>query len=84
MLNQNSHSSNNSLKLKISSISQLGRLLKQRRKELGVTQKELAMLCNLSHNGISKIELGISDIKLSTLLKLGEFLGFEIQLHLEN
>ena len=83
MLNNNSHSGKNSKQLKISSISQLGLLLKQRRKELGVTQKELAMLCNLSHNGISKIELGSSNIKLSTLLKLGEFLGFEIQLCLE-
>ena len=79
----NPHTNTNNIALKISSLSQLGLLLKQRRKELGVTQKELAMLCNLSHNGISKIELGLSDVKCSTLLKLSTFLGFEIQLHLE-
>lgn len=59
---------------------ELGKALKARRKELGITQKELAKFSNLSHNGISRIEVGDSDIKLSTILKIGKMLGFAILL----
>lgn len=52
--------------------------LKARRKELGVTQKKLADFCNLSHNGISRIEVADTDVKLSTLLKMSKILGFKI------
>ena len=38
--------------------SQLGSLLKSRRQELKITQKQLAEFCDLSHNAISQIELG--------------------------
>ena len=57
--------------------------LKLRRKELGITQKQLAAFCNLSHNGISRIEVADSDVKLSTLLKMSKMLGFKIALELE-
>lgn len=57
--------------------------LKDRRKELGITQKDLARVCDLSHNGISRIEVADSDIKLSTLLKMGKFLGFKVVLEMD-
>ena len=41
----------------------LAKALKSRRKELEITQKSLADFCNLSHNGISRIEVADSDIK---------------------
>lgn len=62
----------------------LAAALKSRRKELGVSQKELAQICNLSHNGISRIEVADSDTKLSTLLKMGKFLGFHIKFEMED
>ena len=62
---------------------ELGGLIKKRRKSLNLSQTELAKLCNLSLNGISKIEQGKSDIRLSTLQKLGEFLGFHVKLDWE-
>lgn len=64
---------------------ELVKLLKQRREELGMSQAELAKLCNLSVNGISKLESngGEREVKLSTLFKLGKFLGFELALKLE-
>lgn len=62
----------------------LAQALKNRRKELGITQKSLADFCNLSHNGISRIELADSDIKLSTLFKMTKILGFKISLEMED
>lgn len=61
----------------------VAKVLKSRRKELGISQKELAQLCDLSHNGISRIEVDDSDVQLSTLLKLSHFLGFKIIFEME-
>jgi transcriptional regulator with XRE-family HTH domain len=62
----------------------LAKALKLRRKELQITQKALADFCNLSHNGISRIELADSDIKLSSLIKMSKILGFKLILELED
>jgi transcriptional regulator with XRE-family HTH domain len=67
----------------INSAEELAEVLKTRRRELKITQKSLADFCNLSHNGISRIELGQSDAQLSTLLKLSKVLGFKILLEME-
>lgn len=69
--------------LPIATDQDLASALKSRRKELGITQKELAAFCNLSHNGISRIEVADSDVKLSTLLKISKLLGFRIILEME-
>lgn len=68
---------------KIENTKDLAKLLKNRREELGISQKELAKLCNLSHNGISKLERNEREAKLSTLLKLGKFLGLEFVVKIE-
>ena len=54
-------------------------------KSLGISQSELAQLCNLSVNGISKFESNAGDreVKLSTLFKLSEVLGFKLSLEFE-
>ena len=62
----------------------LAKILKSRRKDLKITQKSLANFCNLSHNGISRIEVADSDIKLSTLIKMSKILGFKITLAMED
>ena len=68
----------------ISSNQDMASALKSRRHELQITQKSLAGFCNLSYNGISKIELGTSDVQLSTLLKLSKILGFKLILEMES
>jgi transcriptional regulator with XRE-family HTH domain len=68
----------------INSEAELGKVLKNRRKELEITQKELADYCNLSHNGISQIEVGEKSVRLSSLLKIAKILGFKIVLKMEN
>ncbi len=69
----------------IETTQDLVKLLKKRREELGMSQAELAKLCNLSVNGISKLESneGEREVKLSTLFKLSKFLGFKLALELE-
>lgn len=67
----------------INSIEELADALKTRRHELKITQKSLADFCNLSHNGISRIELAQSDVQLSTILKMSKILGFKIILEME-
>ncbi len=68
---------------RIQNAKEMGAFVKKRRKELKSTQQVLANLANLSHNGISQIELGNKDVKLSTLLKLSKFLGFHLVLEVE-
>lgn len=67
----------------INNIEELSETLKKRRHELNITQKTLADFCNLSHNGISRIELGQSDVQLSTILKMAKVLGFKIIFEIE-
>ena len=68
---------------KIKSLKQLGEQLKARRKQLGITQKELAEFCNLSHTGIGHIERGQKDVKFGTLIKLSQFLGFTLRIDMD-
>jgi transcriptional regulator with XRE-family HTH domain len=67
----------------INNAEQLAEVLKGRRRQLKITQKSLAAFCNLSHNGISRIELGQSDVQLSTILKMSKVLGFKLILEME-
>ena len=71
-------------RVSISSEKDLAKALKGRRKELKITQRSLADFCNLSHNGISRIEMADSDIKLSSLVKMSKILGFKITLEMED
>ncbi len=64
---------------------ELVKLIVRRRKELGISQSDLAKLCDLSVNGISKFESheGGREVKLSTLFKLSHALGFKLSLEFE-
>ncbi|MCX6106190.1 MAG: helix-turn-helix transcriptional regulator [Proteobacteria bacterium] len=64
----------------IGKTADIGPALRERRLAIGVTQKTLADYCQLSHNRISRIELGNTDVKLSTLVKMAKFLGLKVVL----
>ena len=70
--------------IKIEGSEQLGAILRERRKDLKITQMELAKFSNLSHTGIGRIELAQNDVKFETLLKLSKILGFKIKIELED
>lgn len=55
--------------------SELGDIIKYLRKKQGMTQEDLAQDSGLSLSTISKIEQGVNDISLYTLLKLSKELS---------
>lgn len=60
--------------------SELGEILKARRKELGLDQKSLAELARVSVHTLSDIESGKANPTLESLTKILEVLGLEIQI----
>jgi len=59
---------------------QIGSTIKTLRSELKITQEELANFTGLSRIGIVKLEKEENDLKLSSLIKIANLLGFEIVL----
>jgi DNA-binding XRE family transcriptional regulator len=57
----------------------IGSSIAKRRKQLGVSQKELAERSGVKQSAISGIEMGKRDVQLSTLLRLGRELGIGLR-----
>jgi len=66
--------------LSLSTIDVFVRSLRSRRRELGLSQSELAGLAGMSLEGLSKIERGDAEPKLATVLLLIKLLGGSIHL----
>lgn len=60
-----------------------GRIIKERRKELRITQPHLAELAGISTNTLYKIERGQANPSLDVLNRLAEVLGMEISLEIK-
>ena len=58
----------------------IGKTIKELRSEMKITQEELANFTGLSRIGVVKLEKEENDLKLSTLIKIANLLGFEIVL----
>lgn len=58
----------------------IGETIRQRRKELRITQPHLAELANVSVNTLYKVERGQGNPSLDVLTKLAEVLGLELTL----
>lgn len=61
------------------SAERLGRLVRDRRRELGLTQVELAGLCNVGPRFIGELERGKRTLELGRVLKVLDRLGLELQ-----
>lgn len=57
-----------------------GELLRERRKELGLTQQELAGRVGRERTYINRIEKGETDLQLSSFIRLTEALGLTLKL----
>lgn len=55
-----------------------GKRLKELRERKGLSQHELANLCDIEHSQISRIELGKINTTISTLFLIAETLGVEV------
>ena len=58
----------------------IGMAVRNRRKELGITQPHLAELAQVSTNTLYKLERGQGNPTLEILNKLAEVLGMELKL----
>jgi transcriptional regulator with XRE-family HTH domain len=61
-------------------VTSLGESIKNRRKELSITQPHLAELAQISINTLYKLEKGQGNPSLVVLNKLAEVLGMELTL----
>lgn len=61
-------------------MEQIGIIIKERRKELGINQQELADLAGVGINSLVAIERGKGNPSLKTLLRILDVLGLEIKL----
>ncbi len=57
-----------------------GEILRERRKELGMTQKELAERVDRERTYINRIEKGETDLQLSSFIRIAEALGIILRL----
>jgi y4mF family transcriptional regulator len=64
-------------------VAQIGQTLKERRKELNLTQPHLAELADISTNTLYKLERGQGNPSLDVLSRLAEVLGMEIRLEVK-
>ena len=57
-----------------------GEVLRERRKELGITQKELAERVGRDRTYINRIEKGEADLQLSSFIRIADALGIMLRL----
>ena len=62
----------------------IGTAIKERRKALSITQRELADLSGIGINTLTKIERGEANPSLKVLISLLDTLGLEMELKIKN
>lgn len=55
-----------------------GQILKERRKELNLTQENLAEKVGLKRSYIAKIEKGLTDMQMSSFIRISKALNLEL------
>lgn len=63
--------------------NRVGKAIRDRRKELGITQPHLAEVAGVSTNTLYKLEKGQGNPTLEVLNKLAEVLGMELKLEVK-
>ncbi|CAA6806127.1 MAG: Transcriptional regulator [uncultured Sulfurovum sp.] len=61
-------------------LENIGKFIKARRTEQGLSTNDCAMLCNISAYTLNKIENGFEGVRLNTLLQIMEALGMEMSM----
>ena len=64
--------------MNISSATDIGRVIKEKRKEDGLTLEEAAALCGVSYAFLSALENGKETVRLNKVLQVLHSLGIEI------
>ena len=61
-----------------------GNIIKERRKELSITQRELAALAGIGINTLTKIERGEANPSLKIVLRVLDTLGLEMNIKIKS
>lgn len=64
----------------IKNTKQLGQIIRNKRKELNLTQKEISDLCNTGNRFISELENGKPTVQFEKVLKIVNALGLEFEI----
>ncbi|MBR4368666.1 MAG: helix-turn-helix domain-containing protein [Prevotella sp.] len=64
-------------------LQEIGKIIKERRKQLGINQQTLADLAVVAVNTVVAIERGEGNPQLTTLLTILNTLGLQIDIHLK-
>ena len=62
----------------------LGNIIKERRKTLSITQRELAALSEVGINTLTKIERGEANPSLKVIMNILNTLGLEMDIKIKN
>lgn len=67
--------------MKVISAGDIGRLVRQKRKEDGLTLEEAAAICGVSYAFLFALENGKESVRLSKVLQVTKCLGIELEAH---
>ena len=65
-------------------MERFGNIIKERRKELSITQRELAALAGIGINTLTKIERGEANPSLNIILRVLDTLGLEMNMKIKS
>jgi y4mF family transcriptional regulator len=65
--------------MKISSAIDIGRIIKQKRKDDGLTLEDAAAVCGVSYAFLSALENGKETVRLNKVLQVIKCLGIELE-----
>ena len=68
--------------MKITNPEDLGRIIKQKRKDDGLTLEEAAAVCGVSYAFMSALENGKETVRLNKVLQVLKCLGIELEANL--
>ncbi len=68
--------------MKVLAAEDLGRIVRQKRKEDGLTLEEAAAICGVSYAFLSAFENGKETVRLDKVLQVTRCLGIELEAHL--
>jgi HTH-type transcriptional regulator/antitoxin HipB len=66
-------------KMKIACAEDIGRIIKQKRKDDGLTLEEAAAVCGVSYAFLSALENGKETVRLNKVLRVVKCLGVELE-----
>ena len=66
--------------MKIKTTKQLGEVIRARRRQLGVTQRELAMTCGTGERFIVDLEQGKPTCQVGKVLQVAQALGINLRM----